>query len=472
MSSNQKNYVEIPPNAGRTLTALRELGYDSMSAISDLIDNSIDAGAKNIAVTMRAIGKGHVIEIVDDGSGMSRETLQEAIRLGSDIDGRQVGRDLGKYGMGLVTASLSIARTIFVMTREKGKAAFEATFDVDTVEKQGKWLLELKPATRNVVDLVGDYGTLVRLSNVDRLDDTNVSRISDRLRAHVGQVFRNFIKDGVRIKVNNKVVAPIDPLMREHPETQIRFDAPIDLGRGKMVRLTVAELPDLGPLDDEKAGITPQKSGFYIVRNRREIVSAQTFGMYKHHHSYSHFRAEIVFGGELDQDFHVDVKKTSITPNDQVVEKITHAARRWLEQSGREGRDRAIEKTTLTHNLSRSLIAHPAPAKTDAKPATVDPVSFEESDHGTEETLFRVENVDGQIRLNYNKRHPLIQLVGHAKLQKGIAILDCMALALAEVAKEDGGDKLIARFNKALKAILAPANETWAERDGKAGKKS
>lgn len=460
--SQQKNYVEIPPNAGRTLAALRELGYDSMSAIADLIDNSLDAKAQNVVVTIRAVGKSFIVEIADDGYGMSRDTLTEAIRLGSDIEGRELNKDLGKYGMGLVTASLSIAKTIYVVSREKGKPANEATFDVGTVEKEGKWLLELRPATKHGLDAVGDYGTVVRLSNVDRLDDTNVTRIGERLRAHVGQVFREFIKDGVKIKVNGKVVAPIDPLMRDHPATEIRFDAPISVGRDKMIRLTIVELPDLGPMEDEKAGITPQRSGFYVVRNRREIVGAQTFGMYKHHHSYSHFRAEIRFSGELDQDFHVDVKKTSITPNDQIVEKIQEHARRWLERSGREGRDRAIAKTTLTHNLSRDLIA--AKPHNDKPHKAAEPVAFDETDFGTPDELFRFAT-DGQTRLNYNKRHPLIQLVAAAKLQKGIAILDIMALAIAKVAEERDGDKLIESFNLALKAILAPKTETWEERD-------
>jgi hypothetical protein len=466
MSTN-KNYVEIPPNAGRTLAALRELGYDSLAAISDIIDNSIDAEASRIDVTIKAIGKSLLIEILDDGHGMSQETLKEAIRLGSDMDGRDVKTDLGKYGMGLVTASLSIAKTIFVLTREEGKHAFEATFDVATVERQDKWVLELKPASRGVIDEIGNRGTLVRLTNVDRLDDTNVTRMGDRLRSHLGRIFRNFITGGVKITVNRRVVEVIDPLMRDHPLTIVRYDQPVDLGKGRTVRLTIVELPDLGS-EDEKLGVVPSSSGFYIVRNRREIMGAQTFGFYRHHHSYSHFRAELVFGGDLDTDFHVDVKKTSVMPTEEILEKIQHVARRFIEASGREGRDRAVEKTTLTHNFARSLLT---PPKTDGKAKPE--IAFDESDHGTDESLFRIEIKDGSTVLDYNKRHPLVQLVAAAKLQKGIAILDCMALALAALAKEKGGDELVARFNKALSVVLSAGTsaDTWAARD-KATKKS
>lgn len=429
------NYVEIPPNAARTLMALRELGYDSLSAICDLVDNSIDAGARHIDITIRAIGQSHMVEILDDGSGMSRETLQEALRLGSEIDGRDASVDLGKYGMGLVTASLSIAKTIFVQTREKGKVGYEATFDVATVERHNKWVLELKPAGKSIIDTVGDYGTLVRLTSVDRLDDTNVTRMGQRLAAYMGRVFRNFIHDGVTIKINRKKLEAIDPLMREHPQTVIQYDQPLDLGKGRLVRLTIVELPDV----DE---ILPQDSGFYIVRNRREIAKAQTFGFYKHHHSYSHFRAELVFGGDLDTDFHVDVKKTSILPNDQVLAKIEHVAKRYIEKSGREGRDRAIEKTTISHSLINKAL------KSDAVP------SYRTSDHGNDVSLFRHEN--GVF--DYNARHPLIQLVGQINLKKVDFILDAVCHALAVVNPKDQE-----KANLILRNLTA-GMDTWTNR--------
>jgi len=473
--SKDSNYVEIPPNAARTLAALRELGYDSVSAVCDLIDNSIDAGAKNMSLTVKQIGKSHVIEIADDGCGMSKDGLKEALRLGSDVE-KDVRSDLGKYGMGLVTASLSIAKTILVMSRRSGEQAWEAKFDVPTVERHGQFVIELKPAsTKHVWDSIGDFGTTVQLTNVDRLDDTNVTRFSATLRERIGQTFRYFLKDGLNISVNRKKVVPIDPLMREHELTEIRHDGDVDLGWGKQAHLTVVELPDLGPAEDEANNITPQRSGFYIVRNRREIMGAQTFGFYKHHHSYSHFRAELSFTGELDHDFHVDVKKSSILPNDQMLDKIQHATRRFIEQSGREGRERAISKTQLTHDLSRSLLL---PRPTTAKLANDGPIlpqlpiDFQESDHGTSDKLFKITKADGRTVLDYNKRHPLVQLVANARLQKGIAILDCLCYAMAKVAETPQGQALVDRLNEALRTVLTAgtSEDTWENRDRAARK--
>lgn len=443
MNSKSK-YVEIPPNAARTLAALRELGYDSMSAICDLVDNSIDAEASRIDITVRIIGKTHIIEICDNGLGMTQAKLQESLRLGSDVEGRDETKDLGKYGMGLVTASLSIAQTIYVMTREKGKPGYEATFDVATVERHNKWVLELRPAaSKAVLDTVGDYGTLVRLTNVDRLDDTNVTRINQRLHARIGRVFRNYIQDGVEIRVNKKLVDAVDPLMRDKGAVT-HLDQPVDLGKGRVVRMTIVELPDLGPHEDEKAGILPNLSGFYIVRNRREIASAQTFGFYKHHHSYSHFRAELVFGGDLDDDFHVDVKKTSITPNDQILEKLERVARKFWERSGRVGHKSAIEKTTLKYAL-------PAAMKGEA----TDGQEFTESDHGSSDNLFLLRQQDGHTVVDYNKRHVLFQLVADTRMRKVTQVFVTLCTALAEAVQDSAEkDRLIARFNEHLTRVL------------------
>lgn len=451
---NKAQYVEIPPNAARTLAALRELGYASIPAICDLIDNSIGAKATCVEITVRQNGKDRVIEIVDDGHGMGRDTLHEAMRFGSDTD-KYKSTDLGKYGMGLKSASLSIAKRLWVLTREKGEQAYEATFDVDTITRLDDWKIELKPALHNVLDLVGDYGTLVRLSSIDRLDDTNVTRFSDKLGVEISRVFRHFLKKGLKIKLNGTRLEAVDPLMRK-AGARVKFDDEIILGRGKHAHLTIVELPDLGAEQDEAAGILPQRGGFYVMRNHREIMAAQTFGFYKHHHSYSHFRAELSFSGDLDQDFHVDVKKTSITPNDLVLERIRDVAQRFIAESGKEGQERAIEKTELTHKFASSLLnkAHTAVSHDGNRRSDIE---FSQSDHGTSESLFRVVHDDnGKMRIDYNKRHPFIRMIANHRLQKSIGILDCMTIALARIASESPeGSAVVDRVNAAIRVVLS-----------------
>ena len=107
-SASVGQLLENPPNARRTMEALREMGYDSYASILDIIDNSIDAQASIIRIEIAEQRGDVVITIDDDGSGMDEETLSEALRLGSDTE-RDPG-DLGKFGMGLVTASIGLSR--------------------------------------------------------------------------------------------------------------------------------------------------------------------------------------------------------------------------------------------------------------------------------------------------------------------------------------------------------------------------
>jgi hypothetical protein len=445
-------FVEILPNASRTFEALRELGYASVRAIGDLVDNSINAKATNVLITIRQIGQSQIVDICDDGKGMDREQLIEALRLGSETK-HDVEQSLGKYGMGLKTAGLAFARTIQVLTRKEKAIAYEGTLDLNTVARENRFVARIEPAnTARVLSTVGDRGTCVTLTNCDRLDDTNVSRLITKLRAYLGQTFRNFIEEGLVIKISagpkgkTHIVPAIDPLMRHHELTEVRFDKEIDLGGKRKAHLTIVELPDLGPIEDVAADIVPQNSGFYIVRNRREIMGAQTLGMYKHHHSYSHFRAELSFTGELDADFHVDVTKSSITPNAQLQEKIVSYARRFIEQSGREGKERTVEKTKLLHGL---------PALKDAD-GGMKAVAYLESDHGSTTSLFKVEDRQGNLIINYNKRNPLIQALADARNRRVTDIFDRVCLAIARME----GAKTVEKFNAELAKQLGAGNDT------------
>jgi hypothetical protein len=444
--SKSDSFVEILPNAARTFEALRELGYASVRAIGDLVDNSINAKATNVLITIRQIGQSHIVDICDDGKGMDRDQLIEALRLGSETKHDQ-NKSLGKYGMGLKTASLAFARTIQVLTRKEKAVAYEGTLDLNTVARENRFVAKIEPAnTARVLSTIGDRGTMVTLTNCDRLDDTNVSRLITKLRDYLGQTFRNFIKDGLVIKLSagpkgkTHIVPAIDPLMREHELTEVRFNKEIDLGGKRTAHLTIVELPDLGPVEEVAANIVPQNSGFYIVRNRREIMGAQTLGMYKHHHSYSHFRAELSFTGELDSDFHVDVTKSNVTPNDQLQEKIISYARKFIEQSGREGKERTVVKTTLLHSKEDE--------KAEPKKKAV---AYLETDHGTPDVMFKADNRNGNYVINYNKRNPLIQVIAEVRSRKVTDIFDRMCLAIAKM----DGPKAVEKFNAELAATLA-----------------
>lgn len=494
-SSSKATFTEVAPNAAKTLSALREMGYDSFASIMDLVDNSIDAEANKIAVTVKEAGKDIVIDIRDNGTGMDQTVLTEALRLGSDTE-HDVTEDLGKFGMGLVTASISMARNVYVLTRMKGATAFEATFDLDTVGRENKFVVTLHPATNSnrVLELVGDQGTLVRLSAIDRINDRNVARFAANLRVKIGQVYRHFLAKGTVITVNNRAVKVMDPLMLGHELTQTILDEDITLERGKTFHLKVVELPELGQTGDAEANITPHNSGFYIVRNNREIMEAQTFGFYQRHHSYSHFRAELSFKGDMDSEFHVDIKKATIHPGDRLLDKLRQKTATLIAQAGRRGRDATVGEPVKLHHGAADVIntmlgggkqedVTPSLAliqtdedgakavrkragkkleiveedkKKQAAPPPGPSVAFAEADMGDTGRFFSSElKLDtNQVLITYNTRHPFIRMVGDIRSRQAHSLVDLIAFALARAETEvDGGNKVVNKACDYLKAL-------------------
>jgi hypothetical protein len=482
-SSGKATFREVQPNAARTMAALREMGYDSFSAIMDLIDNSLDAGAKNVDVTVK--DRLVAIDIADDGVGMDAKTLAEALRLGSDIE-HNAGKDLGKFGMGLNTASISMARRLWVVTRQEGKTAFESTLDLDTISRENRFVItDPKPASsRFVTENIGDHGTLVRLEEIDRISDTNASRFAASLRTKLGQVYRHFLAQGVKIKVNNRNVARYDPLMLDHPATEIVFEDTLDLGDKTQATLKIVELPELGTAGDAEANIYPHNSGFYVVRNGREIIAGETFGFYRHHHSYSHFRAELAYTGNSTV-FHEDVKKASIHPDDRLRERLKRLTEKYIQQSGRRGRERGQDQPlNLSHKAAEETInerirmgmiplsgngspkkgAAAAEAKDAKGKAAEEPVSnlpaveFTQVAAEAKGRFFHAEQKDGKFIIYYNSKHPLCRLVADMKQRQAAAILDWLAFSIAKAEAETRSDgKLMERAGDYLATLAAPA---------------
>ena len=225
------------------MEALRELGYDSYASILDIIDNCIDAHAAKIDIEIGEQKGDIVITIDDDGTGMDEETLREALRLGSDTE-REPG-DLGKFGMGLVTASIGLSQQVEVLTKENEGRLLFGGFDLEQIASENRFVKWVGTATREqIASFPREKGTRVRLSKTDRISNRNATTFANTLRPRIGQVFRKFLKSGVTIKVNGRAVEPIDPLMLSDPKTLLVLDTEIEVdGKGSAI-LRVVDLPD------------------------------------------------------------------------------------------------------------------------------------------------------------------------------------------------------------------------------------
>lgn len=233
------SFSTVLPSAGRLMGSLRDIGYDLPSAMADLVDNAIDANARHIAVELIADGEESWARITDDGGGMVRGELDEAMRYGSHAEYGE--RSLGHFGLGLKTASLSQCRRLTVASRgnEKGQITVRR-WDLDEVQRRDAWALEsirsreADPRLTEPLDH-GATGTVVLWEKLDRLlprkpTEGMTARVFETLvrdlRAHLAMVLHRFLdgeayshKARLRLTVNGEPIDAWDPYARSEPHT-------------------------------------------------------------------------------------------------------------------------------------------------------------------------------------------------------------------------------------------------------------
>ncbi len=205
MSASRQRLKRIPPRASALIESLRDVGYSLQTAVADVIDNSLTAEAECIELLCNTDSENPEMGILDDGRGMSEEELLEAMRPGtkSPLEAR-ASSDLGRFGLGLKTASFSQCRRLTVVTRKDGLAAC-AVWDLDTVAEEDDWLAEFPEDLSIVpwVERLADTGTLVVWQKLDRLlEDSSRAGQQDMMRqideaaSHIGFVFHRFLSGG------------------------------------------------------------------------------------------------------------------------------------------------------------------------------------------------------------------------------------------------------------------------------------
>ncbi len=320
------------PRADALIESLRAFGYSPEAAIADLIDNSISANAKTIDVDFHWEGRASRVTVTDDGAGMDEEHLVTAMRPGSTSPLETRGpRDLGRFGLGLKTASFSQARELTVMTRRRADSeTLVRRWDLDVVASTGEWrLLKSAPPSLGRPELDGGARTRVVWTKCDRLvGDVDVSdsraqaRFNSVARAvaeHLSAVFHRFTsgRGRVTIRVNGNTVTPWDPFMTGHPATQSLGAEVLTLG-DEQVRVTPYVLPHRSKLDEaeQTAGEGVRgwnhQQGFYLYRGDRLLVQGDWLGVGGAKDEHTKLaRIAIDIPTSLDHAWQVDVRKAS-----------------------------------------------------------------------------------------------------------------------------------------------------------------
>lgn len=334
------------PRADALIESLRAFGYSPEAAVADLVDNSISAEAKNIWIDFHWAGADSTVRVADDGRGMTESSLITAMRPGSMSPLEQrLAKDLGRFGLGLKTASFSQAREVTVMSSTGPGEPSTRRWDLDTVAGSGEWrLLRTVPTGVNPRHALGS-GTDVVWSKLDRLvgdvsaqDEKAHSRFLatiDRVQRHLEATFFQFLTGRNRtfISINGQALEPWDPFMRNHLATQ-QFDTEELPYKREIVKVTPYVLPHRSKLDEDAAGRGAgihgwnQQQGFYVYRSGRLLIQGDWLGLGLAKDEHTKLaRIEIEFPSSLDHDWQVDVKKSTARPPGELADALRRIAR-------------------------------------------------------------------------------------------------------------------------------------------------
>lgn len=345
---------------------MRSLGYSFDTAIADLIDNSVSAQAKHIKILLDPSDDPQLI-IFDDGKGMSSDALQEALRFGSRGPAETRDEfDLGRFGLGLKSASLSQCRRLVVVSKHDG-ALSGFSWDLDVVIETGEWSvmeysqedIEQLP-TIDLFNLV-ESGTYVLLQNFDRISASShdVKKTLDGLietaEDHLSLVFHRIIsEDKVNIIINGRPIEPRDPFLENHKSTQRLREQTISIDDKKITlqpyilphrsKLTKDDMRKVGGSDDLRTN-----QGFYIYRCKRLIIWGTWFRLLGKDELNKLARVKVDIPNSLDEIWSIDVKKSTANLPDKIrknlygsIKESVFGSKKVIEYRGKLHRDEDI----------------------------------------------------------------------------------------------------------------------------------
>lgn len=337
------NDIICPPYAPILMESTRAIGYSIESAVADIIDNSLAAKATKVIVRYYPYGNPYIY-ILDDGIGMSSQELTEAMRYGSTSPSKERSEnDLGRYGLGLKTASLSQCKCLSVLSLKYGVIEGRR-WDLDYISKTERWSLEqLTPEEIDNVPGIDDlkkmgHGTLVVWQNLDKIKlgsltlEQSLETKMDSVKKHLELVFHRYLAgDGgpkITISLNGVVLIPFDPFFVAK-STVIMDDEKIEIpGRtGKVVirpyvlphpsNMTKTELEKYGGKDGLR-----NLQGFYIYRNRRLLTWGTWFKLVRMDEFSKLARVKVDIPNSLDDLWTLDVKKSTAYPPEIVKTRL------------------------------------------------------------------------------------------------------------------------------------------------------
>lgn len=348
--NKSQNLIVNEPSAKALSNSIRCMGYSMEAAIADLIDNSVTAHAKNVEVKFPIDPNEIYIAICDDGDGMTKEELFDAMKYGSELKAENRSEsDLGRFGMGLKSASLSQCRHLSVISKKSGVIS-AYTWDLDIIDEKNAWLL-IDETKENMEQIPFFHyldnkkaGTIVVWRDFDFIKKESgdeygeIVRRQDDVANYLSLIFHRFLsrdkKSKITIKINEYSLEAFDPFLENHPKTlPIKsFSLPIEDTNGKERYVTVSPyvLPfqkDLSKTDQKLSGGVENyrtKQGFYIYRNERLIIWGTWFNRHRDELT-KYARIKVDIPNTLDDVWGIDIKKQNAKIPAKIRQRLTRA---------------------------------------------------------------------------------------------------------------------------------------------------
>ena len=402
---NQKStFRNAPPRAGAMLESLRGLGYTTAAALADIVDNSISAEATEVRINFNWRGTSSWVTLQDNGWGMTDAELESAMRLGdrNPLE-KRMRADLGRFGVGLKTASFSQCRRLTVASVKNGTTSC-LRWDLDALaaSSDGGWCLFEGPASGSETYLSPitsiKSGTIVLWETMDRIvtdgytsDDFN--DLIDRVEQHFAMVFHRLIQgpnSKLKILLTGKPVAPWDPFMTSHAAKTWNSPIAKTAMQSGIVEVECHVLPHRDKLetDEFKAGGGPEgwtaQQGIYVYRNQRLLVAGGWLGLgqgreWNREEAYRLARIRLDIPNTADAEWKIDIRKSTASP--------PVSLRTWLTRFAEDTRERARRVFAYRGSPAPGLGGSPV------------------------EQAWRVEHSKSGARYKIDEKHPVISAV-------------------------------------------------------------
>lgn len=331
--------IDLPPVAPTLIESTRAIGYSLQAAIADIIDNSIAAKASLAEISFYPLD-GAYISILDNGQGMDSDELTNAMQYGSQspMNERSSG-DLGRFGLGLKTASLSQCRRLTVASKKNGSIEIRR-WDIDYVQKTGKWSLISLDDSDEIDEIPNidrlrelDSGTLVVWNELDRLEAgcidfaKSMGHQIDEVRDHLSLVYHRYLAgeagiQKLKITINGLEIEPADPFLLKKSDQTMQEE--VYLIHGAKIKVQPYILPHVSKMTAEELKAVGGKEGlqkmqgFYVYRNKRLLVWGTWFRMMRKGELSKLARIRVDIPNTLDDLWTLDIKKSYAMPPEEV----------------------------------------------------------------------------------------------------------------------------------------------------------